>query len=249
MPKHPFDLVRLPRVGSTQDVAREHARGGCPSGRVILAEEQTGGHGRRGRGWESAAGLGLWLTLIHRSRRPQAEWPVVTSAAALAICRALEDRGLHPRAKWPNDVLLGPRKVAGVLAETEGSAILIGIGVNLLHQEKDFSPDLRASATSLRLECGRQGLRPPDPEKFLHELLAQLDAALRFVETEGPAPAVAALWERSLVRDLRVTVQLDSLRDVCGHAVGLGPIGELCIRTESGVVAVFSGTLTRVEDP
>ena len=249
MPEHAFDLLRLPSVGSTQDVAREHVRSGCPSGRVILAGEQTGGRGRRGRGWESAAGLGLWLTLIHRSRRPQAEWPVVTSAAALAVCRALEDRGLRPQARWPNDVLIGRRKVAGVLAETEGSAILIGIGVNILHQGKDFSPDLRATATSLRIECGRDELKPPDPEEILQELLTQLDAVLRCVETEGCAPIVAALWERSLVRDRRVTVRLDSVRDVCGQVVGLGPIGELCVRTESGIVVIPSGTLTRVEDP
>ncbi len=160
-----FDIVRVPRVVSTQEVARAQSRAGCRTGTVILANEQTEGLGRDGRRWESAAGLGLWMSLIHRTRRPSAEWPAATALAALGVALACDQAGIDAGIKWPNDVWLSGRKVAGILADADSGALVIGMGVNILHGESDFSTALRSTATSIAIERRRRELPPIDRQE------------------------------------------------------------------------------------
>jgi BirA family biotin operon repressor/biotin-[acetyl-CoA-carboxylase] ligase len=243
MPAHPFQLIRLDRIASTQQEAREHARSGCRSGIVILAEEQTAGRGRGDRVWESNRGLGLWFTLVHRSVRGRDEWPALTVASAVALCEAIEMVGLRPRTRWPNDVLLSGRKVAGVLADTEGDAILIGIGLNILHRADDFSPQLRGTATSIGLAALEAGTPPPDPDGLLVQLLECLDRLLQEFERSGPSAAIPAFWARSIDRSMRIAIRLPSAALVEGRAIGLGEIGQLLVETPEGTVVVPSGTV------
>ena len=243
MPDHSFRLIRFDRVASTQEEARRSARAGCPSGTVVLAEEQTAGRGREGRVWESARGLGLWFTIVHRSRRASNEWPALTVASAVALCEAIEAIGLHPRTRWPNDVLLSGRKVSGVLAGTDEDAILIGVGLNLLHDTGDFSPGLREIATSIGLEARLAGIAPPDREAFLSSILASFDRHLRGFEQSGPPIALGAFWERAIDRSRRLVVRLPSAILVEGIATGLGEIGQLLVETADGLVAIPSGAV------
>jgi BirA family transcriptional regulator, biotin operon repressor / biotin---[acetyl-CoA-carboxylase] ligase len=248
MTANPFRLVRLERVGSTQEAAREMVRSGIGGGTAILAGEQTAGRGMGDRTWQSPRGLGIWLTIIHRSARPKGEWPALTVAAAAGVCGAIEGAGLRPRTRWPNDVLLSGRKVAGVLADTESDAVLIGIGLNVLQQDCDFSPELRGRATSIRLEAQRDGIEPPDLETMLAEVLSQMARSLRIFESAGPDAVIPAFWERSIDRGKRVTIRLPSAMLVEGPVIGLGEIGQLLIETERGAVAVASGTVVRMEE-
>jgi BirA family biotin operon repressor/biotin-[acetyl-CoA-carboxylase] ligase len=189
------------------------------------------------------------MTLIHRSERPQPEWPSATLTAALSVCRALEQLGFSPEAKWPNDLLLSGRMVAGILAETEGRALLIGIGINVLHEETDFSDEIRPRATSIRIEARSLRLgAPPDREAVLRCLLLHLREDLEVLEGDGPRSILDAIWERSLVRDRRIAVRLLSGEILEGRAVGLGPVGELLVRTPGETVAVVSGTVRNLED-
>jgi BirA family biotin operon repressor/biotin-[acetyl-CoA-carboxylase] ligase len=245
----PFHLIRLARVGSTQDEARARAARGAASGTVILADEQTAGRGRRERTWDSAAGRGIWMTLVHRSTRPMGEWPALTLCGCLGVCRALESIGLDPAAKWPNDVWVGGRKIAGVLADTEEGTVLLGIGVNVLQAPEEFPEEIRASATSLRIESKEGTLGPEaiDREEVLRRVLRALAEALGRFESDGPAPIVTSIWERSLVRSRQVTVELPTGERVCGPAIGLGPVGELCLAARPSPLTISSGTVVDVE--
>lgn len=259
-----FHLIRLERVGSTQDDARALAARGVASGTLVLAEEQTAGRGRRGRAWASAPGLGIWMTLIHRSARPFSERPALTLCGCLAVCRALESVGLAPAAKWPNDVWVGGRKIAGVLADTEGEAALLGIGLNVLHAPEDFPEEVRGTATSVRIEALRPGRTisgadavsnaapqdcgAPDREEILRAILSALAETLERFESDGPAPIVASIWERSIVRGCTVTVELPTLERVRGTAIGLGPVGELRLAAEPTPLAISSGTVIDMEE-
>ena len=239
----PLRLRRIERVSSTQEEARRLVRAGERPGIVVLAEEQSAGRGRGGAPWDSRRGLGLWLTVVHASGRPAVEWPALTSVAALAVCAAAEDLRLAPRIKWPNDCLLDGRKFAGVLAETEGSVLLLGIGVNLLHSPQDFPADLAPRATSIGRELGRTGREPASRERFLGILLGTVRAELERFEEAGPAAALAEVWSRSSVRGRWVRAGAPEAAPVEGRAVGLGPVGELLIETGTGVVRVSGGAV------
>ena len=243
MPDHSFSLIRMDRVASTQEEARGSARAGCASGTIVLAEEQTAGRGREGHTWESARGLGLWFTIVHRSKRAKNEWPALTVASAAALCDAIETIGLKPRTRWPNDLLLSGKKVSGILADTEEDAILIGVGLNLFHGTGDFSPMLREIATSIGLEARLAGIVPPEREGLLSSILTSFDHHLREFERSGPPVALGAFWRRSIDRSRRLAVRLPSGILVEGVATGLGEIGQLLVETANGLVALPGGAV------
>jgi BirA family biotin operon repressor/biotin-[acetyl-CoA-carboxylase] ligase len=118
-------------------------------GTVVIADCQTGGRGRHGRPWHSAPGLGLWFSVAFAGRVDGLEF-----AAPLAVRDGLRAH-CAPQVKWPNDLLLGGRKLCGILVEHRDGVTVAGIGVNVGHGEADFSPDLRARATSIALQTGK----------------------------------------------------------------------------------------------
>jgi len=111
-----------PTIGSTNDRALDLAVAGEPEGAVVLAEEQTGGRGRRERTWHSPARLGIYVSLILRPLVPATRAPLFTFTAAVAAASALRETcSLQAAIKWPNDVVVERRKIAGILGETRGS--------------------------------------------------------------------------------------------------------------------------------
>jgi len=159
-------------LGSTQDLARQLARAGAPEGTVVLAGRQTAGRGRLGRSFISPRG-GLYFTVILRPAlehlRPL---PII---AALAVARGLEQvAGLRTALKWPNDVLVGGRKVCGILLESELTGqnvnyVLLGIGVNV-NADTSAYPEIAAIATSAAVEAGRPLSREALAAAVLNEL-------------------------------------------------------------------------------
>lgn len=155
-----FDPTRLRvvgRVGSTNDVIRLLADRGAPAGTAVVAEEQERGRGRLGREWHSPPGLGIYLSVLRHTSRPPEElgrYGLAAAAAAREACLEVSD--VDARIKWPNDLVVGGRKVAGVLAESWGRApglsVAVGLGVNVGHEAADFPPGLAPFATSLAME-------------------------------------------------------------------------------------------------
>lgn len=163
---------RIDVCPSTNDIARELARRGAIHGTVVIAEEQTRGRGTKGRSWHSPRGLGLYVTFILRFSRAlpaPAALPLLPLAAGLGTAEAVHlAAGAEVDLKWPNDLIWQKRKLGGILAESVflGDAAeyaLVGVGVNLNHQEEDFPETLRPHSTSIRLITGR----PQDRDRLL----------------------------------------------------------------------------------
>ena len=161
-------LLCFDEIGSTNTYAKEIALSGAEDGTVVTANRQTAGRGRLGREFQSPAGKGVYLTALLRPELPPERLLCVTALAGVAVCRAVEQVcGVRPGIKWTNDLVLGGRKLCGILTELslEGESgrvqyLVIGAGLNVLHTSEDFSPEVRPVATSLAQELGRPVSRP-----------------------------------------------------------------------------------------
>ncbi len=161
---HPWaeQLVVLPEVDSTNSYAKQLAQSGAPHGTIVIADRQTGGRGRMGRTFLSPAGQGVYFTVLLRPYEPAAGLGGLTALAAVAVCDAIEAAcGVRPGIKWTNDLLLGGKKICGILTELSVEAesgmtdfVVIGVGVNVAQQPADFPPELRLTAASIYSETG-----------------------------------------------------------------------------------------------
>jgi len=229
----PASIVRLDTVDSTQSVAFGLAEHGAADRTVVVADQQLAGRGRRGRLWRAPAGTSLLASIIVRPRLPQTLLPTFSPMTAVATAEAL--RRVAPvaaRVKWPNDVLVGGKKIAGILLESRAPVIIIGIGVNL--GQREFPPELAGLATSVALETGRA----PDRETMLSALLEEFDAWRVRLEREGFG-AVREQW-RMLSDTLGRHVALDG---VTGIAVDLDVDGALLIDAGGTVRRVIAGEI------
>ena len=151
---HP--LVHLAEATSTNDVVKERALAGAPEGLVVVADHQTRGRGRRGRTWASVPGQGLYFSALLRPGWPAAEAPWLGVLAGLAAWQAVRDLGAAAATvKWPNDVMVGGRKLGGVLVEPRIAAgrvdfAVLGIGINVAQTDADWPAELGPTAVSLR---------------------------------------------------------------------------------------------------
>jgi BirA family biotin operon repressor/biotin-[acetyl-CoA-carboxylase] ligase len=235
-------------LGSTNDRAREilDELGASGHGAVVVASSQTRGRGRLGRTWLTTPGHSLALSVALWPRQAEPS-PCVALAGSLAVATALcELEGLSPRLKWPNDVLLGGRKVAGVLLEGRyagetAEGLALGIGVNLNQEREDFPPELRDSAVSVRQAAGRA----VSPEAFAAALLRSLSKLL-VLGLEDPAAlvdAAAPWWDHGPQDELEVLAGDGTVR---GRFVGIGKDGELRLQCGAGVIALRFGEVARV---
>lgn len=157
------ELVCLDTVDSTNTEVKRRAAEGAPEGLAVLAEAQTAGRGRRGNSFQSLGGKGLYLSVLLRPQVPLGLLNQLTAWTAVAVCRGIQACcGASPAIKWTNDLLLGGKKLCGILTELEFEAesaapvqVVVGLGVNVSQTAADFGPELSQVATSLALELGR----------------------------------------------------------------------------------------------
>jgi BirA family biotin operon repressor/biotin-[acetyl-CoA-carboxylase] ligase len=240
------DIRVFQETTSTNDIIEKLALDGVAEGVVVFAESQTKGRGRLGRTWVSPAKKGLWLSVLLRPRLRPVEATQLTVAAAAALARAIQsETGLAPDIKWPNDLLLGGRKVAGILTEMSAELdrvnhVIVGVGLDVNHAAADFAPELRKLATSLRLECGRPVERPA----LAAAVLQELDNDYARV-CSGAFAALADEWEaRCTTIGQNVTIRLGERR-VQGRAESLDDDGALLVRTEHGrIERIIGGDVT-----
>ena len=150
-------------LDSTNDRLKAMARQGVPHGTVLLADRQTGGHGRMGRTFLSPEGMGVYLSILLRPSCAPADLMHLTCATGVAMCEAVEQAArFRPSIKWTNDLVYGKRKLGGILTELglnpKGGVdyAIIGIGINCCQTETDFAPEIRDIAGSLSMAAGRE---------------------------------------------------------------------------------------------
>ena len=172
------ELIRLECVDSTNTYVRRMAEQGAAEGLAVVSREQTAGRGRRGRSFESAAGLGLYLSVLLRPQMSPEQAADLTAWAAVAVCEGIREAcGQEPRIKWTNDLVLNGKKLCGILTESvldsRGglACTVLGIGINVNHRPDQLGQDIRAMATSLATELGR----PVDMEQLTQCVLDALD--------------------------------------------------------------------------
>jgi BirA family transcriptional regulator, biotin operon repressor / biotin---[acetyl-CoA-carboxylase] ligase len=238
------DIRVFQETSSTNDVVDRLARDGVGEGVVVLAESQSKGRGRLGRKWLSPSGTGLWFSVLLRPNlRPQ-EATQVTVLAATALARALRQHGIgQPAVKWPNDILVGERKVAGVLTELAAEIdrvryIVLGIGVNVNFTE--IPQELRGIATSVRMETGRAARRAELAASILRELDFDYDRLC-----QGEFSRIAEEWAgQCATLGRRVSIRVGD-RSIHGRAESLDESGALLLRTDHGhLERILGGDVT-----
>ena len=231
-------IVWFPVVSSTNDVALTLAARGAAEGSVVAADAQTTGRGRHGRTWASPAGAGVYASVVLRPRPKEA--PLLTIAAGVGIAEGIEAAtGLRPLLKWPNDVYIGDRKLAGILAEAATSgdgvqSVVLGFGINVAPAA--YPLEVAARATSLEAELGR----PVDRGLVLAECLAAL--AARYLQLQTRREAIATAWRARAVSIIGRHVEWETAGVVeRGIAEDIDDDGALRVRTGTGVVRVIAG--------
>jgi len=237
-------LVCLNETASTNSEAFRLAEQGAAEGAVVLAETQSGGKGRMGRVWTSPTGVNLYCSVVLRPGGMPYEAPQLTFLSAVAVARTIERvSDLKPEIKWPNDVLIGGKKVAGLLnemsAETDGiNFVILGIGVNLNMTAEQFPLDLRHPATSLLLETGQ----PVGRAQFAGLMLNELDRLYADFRVHGFGP-VREEWQRRCNAYGRELVVSDGgVEVVRGMFAGIDGSGALLVQGADGnTTRILSG--------
>jgi len=225
-------------VDSTNRVAMCLAQEGAPEGTVVLADRQTAGRGRMQRSWQSPPGCNLYFSIILRPAIPLHYAAQITLLAGVAVAETIsavcqERVGI----KWPNDLLIGGRKVCGILTETRMAkdvidSVIVGVGLNVNMKGTDFDPTHRVTATSLREETGRDHSR----EDLLLFLCERFELWYEIFLRDGFAPVRDGWLARTEMAGKRLRVLFrDEVRE--GAFAGIDTDGALLIADEQGAVS------------
>ena len=249
------EIEVVPSTGSTNADLLARALRGEPEGVVLAAEVQTAGRGRMGRTWVSPPYAALTFSLLLNPAVPPARrgWlPLLTGVAVAAA--VTEVTGIRTGLKWPNDVLAGnvlagEGKLAGILAEAAGDAVVVGIGLNVSTEPAELPRPLPGAlpATSLRAA----GAQAPDREELLLAILAGFERWYRPWRQASGDPDRSGLreeyvrWSATIGRTIRA--ELPGGQALSGSAAGVDPDGRLLVRVSSGAeVAVAAGDVVHL---
>lgn len=238
------EICYFPVVDSTNTKAKQLAEEGYPAGTLVVAEQQEAGRGRRGRGWESPQGAGIFMTLLLKPEIEPNNASMLTLVAALAVSAAITKQTDRPAAiKWPNDIVMNGKKVCGILTEMSAQIdyvnhIVIGIGINV-HNET-FPEELSEMATSLYLETGEHLNRA----ELIEEIWENFERYYAiFLETQDLSGLVRE-YDAHLVNRNQVVKVLDPKEPFEGRARGITARGELIVDTWESRRLVSAGEVS-----
>lgn len=230
-------------LDSTNIKALELGRKGEPEGTAVIADKQTMGKGRLGRRWESPPGVNLYTSVILRPGIPPADAQRLTLLMAVAAAEAV---GIFtkesPSVKWPNDILIGSKKVAGILMEMDAEPdrvnfVVAGIGVNINMKEADLPDSLRQTASSIMQSAGKEVARAA----VTQGLYSSIEKWYKIFLATGFSPVINE-WKRYFAfegKAVRVSVFNRTVEGIC---LGIDDDGALLVKTASGVIErVISG--------
>ncbi len=238
------ELFCFDEIDSTNTKAKELAEQGYPSGTLVVADRQIAGRGRRGRSWDSPAGIGIFMTLLLKPDINPNNASMLTLVTALATAQAISDvTGAETKIKWPNDIVINGKKVCGILTEMSAqfdyiNHIVIGIGINV-HNES-FPEEIRETASSLLLESGKRIHRADLIARFLERFEEGYAIFLQTEDLEGLMKDYNALLV-NIQKQVRI---LDPKEPFEGKAIGITKRGELIVDTWESRKLVSSGEVS-----
>lgn len=250
-----LNLIEFSEIGSTNQKAVELAEEGAPEWTVVFAHKQTRGKGRYQRVWESPADLGLWFSVVLRPQIELYQLNLINLVTALSIREFIlvqlqnQEKDYWParvRLKWPNDVLVEGRKICGILLESSIRKnkiflLVVGIGLNLNQKKGDFSPDIRPSATSLKLLTGLTYDLNKSLEAFLSLYYHNLNQALE----SGFSGVVNSYQKNMLYLDELVGLDLGEKKNE-GIVQGLDERGFLILNVNGTQKIISAGDLWQI---
>ncbi|MDA1358692.1 biotin--[acetyl-CoA-carboxylase] ligase [Glycomyces luteolus] len=223
-----LDVVQV--TGSTNADLANAAKHGAPEGKVLIAEEQEHGRGRLDRHWVSPARAGLTMSFLLRPTLPREQWGTLSLLTAVALEEALKAVcGVNAKLKWPNDVLIADKKVCGILAQVEGNAVIVGVGLNVSLTEAELPiPE----ATSLAIA----GASTLDRAEIASGFLAHVAAVYQTWNERGPASVIERWQRNSATLGRHVSVSFPNGRNLTGRAIGIDNDGCLQVAAADGTV-------------
>lgn len=246
---HPWaeQLQFLEETSSTNTLLKSMGHQGAPHGTVLIADRQTAGRGRLGRSFLSPGGVGLYYSALIRPNCPPTELMHLTCAVAVAVCDAVQAAcGIRPQIKWTNDLVLGRKKLAGILTELSLDPqtqlvdyAVIGVGINCNQRCDDFDPSIRDLATSLSIALGA----PIDRSRLASELIRATEHLSASLLTDRGS--MMDRYRRDCVtlgQEIQV-IRGGAIRS--GKALDIDPEGGLLVRYENGELeTVTSGEVS-----
>lgn len=238
------NLIVLDSIDSTNDYLKKLGNEGCENGTVVVAREQTKGKGRLGRTWQSKKDDGIAFSVLLRPNVAPSEVSAITPLAGLAVCKAIREyTKLDCVIKWPNDIIVGRKKLVGILTEMSAEFdaveyVITGIGINVDHTS--FPEEIAFKATSLLLETGRH----VDKNEFLACVVEHIENEFVKNNLELTPTALSEYTDLCATLGRSVTFQRGTRR-ISGMAVGVSEHGELKVMMSDGTIClVNSGEVT-----
>lgn len=237
------NIVCLDNIDSTNEEAKRLGNKGEIDGTVIFAEEQTNGKGRLGRNWVSPKGTGLWFSILLRPNLRPFDISNITIVAGYSVCKAIKEfTGCNTMIKWPNDVIIGNKKICGILTEMTAETdrinyIVVGIGINVNIQ--DFPQEISHKATSLAIESGGKINRI----ELAKKILMQFDRDYQKFLLSNSLDMIEEIKKQCATIGREVTVYIGN-KIITGIAVDILPSGELVVKNDKEQIIVNSGEVT-----
>jgi len=224
--------------------AKRLAEDGSVHGTLVVADEQTGGRGRRGRAWDSKKGVSIYMSLVLKPEIDPNNASMLTLITAMAVAGGIEKTtGLECKIKWPNDIVVHGKKVCGILTEMSTQMdyinyIVIGIGINV--QNESFPEEIGEVATSLWIESGKKQKRAAIIEAVWEEFEKYYDIYLKTEDMQG----LVGEYDQKLANMNKQVRVLDPKDPYEGTARGITPKGELIVDTWEARKLVSSGEVS-----
>lgn len=240
-----YNVVYYEEIDSTNTQAKRMAKTGAEHGLIVTADKQSAGKGRRGRAWESPAGMNLYFSILLRPEFEPDKAPMLTLVMAYSVAKVIgAQEGLPVGIKWPNDLVLEKKKICGILTEMELSEnqiadVVIGVGINV--NTTEFPKELRDKATSLYLQKGCKVERESLLQQILKEFGQQYE---RFLEIQDLSFLKDA-YNQMLINKGKEVLVLEPGHEYQAKALGVNEKGELLVKKNDGSVeAVFAGEVS-----
>lgn len=226
------EIITLLNTDSTNNYLKKLASEGAGHGTTVIAEQQSAGKGRLSRMWYSERGTGIYMSVLLKPMAAPHEISCITPVIGLAVCNAIrKETGTDAKIKWPNDVVIGSKKVAGILTEMSAQSdmidyIIVGIGINVNNEV--FADEIKYKATSLLLETGENFSRAALAAAVLCEINKSLTDGIGFSKVD-----LEEYKKLCISLDKEVSVMLRG-KMVTGRAIGVNSGGELVVRLPDG---------------